>query len=127
MMTPAQDTRRALALAHKMVTGKTVVAGELPTAAPTATDKSVAMGRIPISGILAVDSLLAHTITIKIWNDARQKWRTPGTSSADSAKVFTADSFDYFDGPPGAPYYLYSSASGNICYDNGDEFVYKGV
>jgi hypothetical protein len=128
MMAPAVATRNALNNFNKKVAVKGITTGILPTAVPTANDKSLMQGRIPESGCLCVGSSLAATITIKVWQEADRDWWTPGSGSGDSAKVFaSAKMFDYFYAQPGTPYFLYSSVGSNVCWDNGDDANYKGV
>lgn len=83
-----------------------VIEDDDPTDGNPVTAKLEALGKMPDSGILMVEADDACTISIKCFSYASNKWRTPGSSSADFQKTFAAGAFDFFEAPANALFHL---------------------
>ncbi len=119
-LTLAQVIRNGLKLPHKLESINTTSPPSGVTGPRAAED--LAIGKIPDSGVVAVEARVAETLTIYTYNPASRHWIFPGTDSGSYQKDFTTSgNFDFFEGPPGALFYIKSSSTTNNIYHSGDD------
>ena len=93
--------------------------GTLPTTDPSGNPLLNAHGRVKEAACVSVEVSGACTLTLFVFSPGSNSWINPSSSTASYQKTFTGAGMDYFVAPPGAFFYLKSSAGSITCYTDG--------